>query len=674
MVNHRTGSGNGETLRQHSRACDLPGGCNRSRLCYGQRSGRPEDFRGDVRGFMRRIFGLLAIVTGLLVATAAPAQEQVWVQIEAQPTEAEGQERAAAYAAAFPDVQGWQLNSGWYAVALGPYDRAAATERLASLKRENLIPRDSYISDGRSHLVQFWPPAGSLPAATATEPPAAEAPPETESEPQAVQEAPSTEGEGEAWTAANPPADAAPEAPAPEASTEPPAATPEEPAVAEETPEEARDSEAALTPEERMDLQRGLEWFGFYDGGIDGAFGRGTRASMAAWQESMGLEPTGILTTAQRAELLNGWRAEEAAYGFRSVGEGEAGIEVTLPMAMVAFDHYEPPFVHYTALDGSDARIILISQPGDAAALRGLYDLLQTLAIIPIDGERSVSETGFTITGRNARTAAFAKADLSKGLIKGYIVVWNPADEQRMSRVLTTMEASFRGVGDRALDPGMVALTDSTKQGLLAGLEVRRPKLSRSGFYLDAAGTVLTTPEAVEGCSRVTLDAGVPATVRFSDKAAGLAVLTPGSALAPTEIAELRSSSLRQGAEIAVSGYPYEDRLPAPVLTFGTLAAETGLNGESGLSRLALAMRPGDAGGPVVDATGAVVGMLLPQPTGGTQVLPAGTVFAASGAAIAARLASEGLTLASSDRVGALPPDDLAKHASGMTVLVSCWE
>ena len=618
---------------------------------------------------MRRIIGLLAIVTGLLVATAASAQEQVWVQIEAQPTEAEGKERAAAYAAAFPDVQGWQLNSGWYAVALGPYDRAAAVERLAGLKRENMIPRDSYISDGRSHLVQFWPPASGLPEATVPEPAA-----EDVAMPEATGEATATEDAGEAWTAANPPEGEASGTPAPEAAPAPAPVESEQPAFVEETPEEARESEAALSPEERMDLQRGLEWFGFYEGGIDGAFGRGTRASMAAWQESVGLEPTGILTSAQRTELLNAWQAEEAAYGFRSVGEGEAGIEVTLPMAMVAFDHYEPPFVHYAALDGSETRIILTSQPGDAATLRGLYDLLQTLAIIPMDGERSVSESGFTIMGRNARTAAFAKADLSKGLIKGYIVVWNPADEQRMSRVLTTMEASFRAVGDRALDPGMVALSDGARQGLLAGLEVRRPKLSRSGFYLDATGTVLTTTEAVEGCSRVTLDAGVPATVRFSDKAAGLAVLTPGTALAPTEVAELRSSSMREGTEIAVSGYPYEDRLPAPVLTFGTLEAETGLNGEPELSRLALETRPGDAGGPVLDATGAVVGMLLPQPTGGTQVLPAGTVFAASGAAIAARLASEGLTLASSDRVGALPPDDLAKHASGMTVLVSCWE
>lgn len=630
---------------------------------------------------MRRIFGLLAMLTGLLAAAATLAQEQVWVQIEAQPTEAKGQERAAAYAAAFPDVQGWQLKSGWYAVALGPYDRSAAAARLSDLRRENMIPRDSFVSDGRNHLVQFWPPEGGgtvpAPAEEATQP----VPPAEPATDAATPPEPPADGDG-AWSAATPPEDTAAAEPAPLAEAAPPVAaeTPateaaaEAPALPPETPEEARISEAALSDEGRMDLQRGLAWFGFYDGAIDGAFGRGTRASMAAWQDSMGFEPTGILTSAERAELLDGWRAEEAAYGFQSVGEGEAGIEATLPMAMVAFDHYEPPFVHYNAIDGSQTRIILISQPGDAAALRGLYDLLQTLAIIPIEGERSVSDKGFTITGRNATVAAHATAGLSKGLIKGYILVWNPADERRMQRVLTTLEASFRAVGDRALDPGMVPLGASERQGMLAGLEVRHPKLSRSGFYIDGKGTVLTVPEAVEGCARVTLDAGVAAKVRLSDAAAGLAVLDPQTPLSPPVVAGFRAASIRAGAEVVTAGYPYEDRLPAPVMTFGALAADTGLDGEPGLNRLDLAARPGNAGGPVLDATGAVIGMLLPRATGGTQVLPEGTEFAATGAAIAARLAADGITLGTAEGTGALPPDDLTKAASGMTVLVSCWD
>ena len=70
----------------------------------------------------------LAVVMALLFAGIARAQDQAWVQIEAQPTLAEAIERARAYTSVFPDVAGYALNSGWYGIVLGPYssDDAAA--------------------------------------------------------------------------------------------------------------------------------------------------------------------------------------------------------------------------------------------------------------------------------------------------------------------------------------------------------------------------------------------------------------------------------------------------------------------------------------------------------------------------------------------------------------------
>ena len=50
---------------------------------------------------------------------------------------------------------------------------------------------------------------------------------------------------------------------------------------AEETVREAKASEAALDADGRKALQTAMAWYGFYDGGIDGAFGPGTRNSMA---------------------------------------------------------------------------------------------------------------------------------------------------------------------------------------------------------------------------------------------------------------------------------------------------------------------------------------------------------------------------------------------------------
>jgi S1-C subfamily serine protease len=259
-------------------------------------------------------------------------------------------------------------------------------------------------------------------------------------------------------------------------------------------------------------------------------------------------------------------------------------------------------------------------------------------------------------------------------VVKGYLVVWNPKDADRMARILPALQASFRAVGDKALDPGLVPLDAAAKSGLMAGLEVRRPKFSRSGFYVDAQGSVLTTAEAVATCSQITLDGVTEASVKLSDPASGLAILTPATPLSPPSFARFQTAPGRLGAEIAVAGYSYEDKLPAPVLTFGTLEEDKGLNGESGIARLAIPTLQGDEGGPVLDQSGGVVGILLPPPSDKSRQLPAGVTFAATANTVTTLLSSAGLTPTTAPQTAIAPPDALNAAGLGMTVLVSCWE
>ena len=75
-------------------------------------------------------------------------------------------------------------------------------------------------------------------------------------------------------------------------------------------------AEAALTRGEKLEIQRDLRALGHYAGGIDGSFGPGTRAGIERYQQVAGVEPTGYLDDAQRAELASAAqvpRAEEAA-------------------------------------------------------------------------------------------------------------------------------------------------------------------------------------------------------------------------------------------------------------------------------------------------------------------------------------------------------------------------
>ncbi|MFZ1467905.1 MAG: trypsin-like peptidase domain-containing protein [Paracoccaceae bacterium] len=594
---------------------------------------------------------LFAVVfTVALTSSAARAQDRVWLQIEAQPQEATALERAAAYAAFFPETHGFKLKSGWYAIVLGPYKVAEGAAKLNALRSENLIPADSFIAEESDFIVAFWPLAG----ASATVPEVTtEAVPEPAIEPEV---------------------EPAPDSVAAEPVVEPAEAPASEP---EETLQEARASEATLSADDRKLLQTALQWFGFYPGGIDGAYGKGTRTSMAAWQEALGLDVTGTLTTRQRATLVANYQAEIAEFGFAPVTEAEAGIQLTLPLALIEFDHYEPPFVHYRAKNGSNLTLVLISQPGDVAALHGLYDVLQTLDAMPTMGERDKTDRDFRIHGTSATRDTHAYAMQKGGTIKGYMLISAPGQEDRDARIREVLAASFASTGAATLDPGMVTLDDSARRGLLAGLEVRKPRFSRSGFFVDATGNVVTTAEAVTNCGRITLEREFDATVKAVDAGLGLAILTPGTQLAPSSVATFQTAADRIGAEISVAGYSYEDRLPAPVLTFGALEASSDLGGDAGFKRLTLTALPGDTGGPVVDGTGAVLGLLLPAPTAGAtggQELPAGVAFAASSAKVAGWLKAEGLQITEADQTEMLSPAALSDHARGMTVLVSCWQ
>ncbi len=578
------------------------------------------------------IVALALIVSALTVTTRVAAQNRdvVFVQLEAHPSLQIAQIRAQIYGNYLADVNGFSLGGGWYGIALGPYTRDDAQQVLLVYQAERRIPSDAYIAEARTFGNQFYPVgANVLNQGTIAVPGTTQAATET---------APT---------------------PAPE------------PQVADETPAEARRSERTLTAQERKDLQIAMKWAGFYTAGIDGAFGPGTRGAMAAWQGANGYEETGILTTLQRQVLMDQYNAPLISVGMTLRVDGQTGIEMQMPSSAVRFSRYEPPFAHYDSISDDGIRMLLISQPGDRRTLYGLYDIMQTLEIVPLDGERERKENSFVLEGRNARFTSYTEAALKNGEIKGFTLIWPTGDEERRTRVLALMRESFTRL-EGVLDPA--AGGDNVQNiDLVSGLTVRKPRLSRSGFFVDGNGTVVTTTEAVRGCTRVTLDDSYQAEVAGTDETLGVAVLRPVNRLAPAEVAQFRQSSPRLQSGVTVSGYSFEGKLGAPTLTFGKLEDLKGLRGETDLTRLALNVETGDAGGPVLDAGGAVLGMLLPRKTG-TQQLPANVNFAANGPAIGTVLSGLGLSTGSVDVRDSATPDALLRIATDMTVLVSCWD
>ncbi len=561
----------------------------------------------------------LAALFVLFGTLTAQAQENWWVQIAARPTLAEATDFARNAAARLSGVHGFYLGNGFYAIALGPFDRDEADRARLRLLATAAIPSDSYVTSGGTFDRQFWPIGGGI---------AAPAP-----------------------------------LPAP---TEPSA-------LPDETVSEARNSESRLSQGEREELQRALQWAGFYNASIDGAFGRGTRAAMEAWQVANAIAPTGILTSRQRAMLISDYNAVLEGLGLAFVSETETGIGIQIPTAAVAFTEYQPPFAKFEATgDVPEARVLLISQRGDPDQLRGLYEIMQSLDIVPLDGPRTISTDRFVIEGADARIISYTEARLTGGAIKGFTLVWPADDQATRDRLLAEMQASFTLL-DGTLDPNIVPVSEDQSVDMVAGLAIRQPQLSRSGFYVSGDGRVLTTVEATTGCSRITVDRETEMTVAASDPTSGLSLLAPLTPQTPGAFARFDDSTPRLRDRVAVAGFPYGGVLADPTLTFGEIADLRDLTGDTRLMRLEMTTQASDAGGPLLNGRALVSGMLLPRVTSSAQVLPENVSFALKASEIVAFLSESGIAAETPTDVPQSSPVAVTRHASDIGVLVSCW-
>lgn len=576
---------------------------------------------------LRKIMGLVAVILAFGAGPhgALAQSETAWIQLQALPDLPSAQDSARSFELGLGEaVAGFALGTRWYVVVIGPYAPSAAAGKMAALKSAGRIPRDAYITDGTDYGAPFWP-----------------------SENAAAQPLPLV--------------DAAPDIATPDLA----------PPIDDETPAEASRRESQLPRADKVALQSALQWYGHYAGSLDGAFGAGTRAAMAAWQGAMGFAQTGVLTSLQRGKLMQSYQDDQASFGFQIIQDPEAGLEIALPTAWLKFDRYDPPFVRYRAQDALGAQLWLVSELGDGVTLAGLYDQLQSLAVIPAQGPRQLDASSFTIMGENDLGGAFAMADARKGTVKGFVLIWPAAQSDMAKRAIEVMRSSVRSISDQVLDPGLVPLDEALRQNVSAAMQIAQPKSVLSGAYIAPSGLVLTALEGVASCGRITVDGATQAMLVNRDDQLGAAILRPLSAVAPMAVAAFSNAPQGGGDDVLIAGYSLPSGLPAPVLTQAKIIAETGPSLESGVMLLSADVTAHDLGGPVLDMkTGALIGLMRGTQSG-AKTLPQGTALAQTnlGAFLALALGSA----AQPAEFTPITAQALYDRAMGITVQVACW-
>lgn len=201
-----------------------------------------------------------------------------------------------------------------------------------------------------------------------------------------------------------------------------------------------------------------------------------------------------------------------------------------------------------------------------------------------------------------------------------------------------------------------------------------------TAFFINADGMMVTNHHVVGKCSEIKVPAlGKLATLLTSDQANDLAVLkTDGRVEVSARLAD--ASKLRQGQEIAAFGFPLDGYLPAAGnISTGLVSALSGPGNNSSLIQVSTPVQQGSSGGPVLNMSGEVVGVVVGKADAIRIAKVTGDIlqnvnFAVSVGTLRGFLEANRVDYSGPSIVAfAKKPDALADEARKFTAKVECW-
>jgi uncharacterized protein len=209
-----------------------------------------------------------------------------------------------------------------------------------------------------------------------------------------------------------------------------------------------------------------------------------------------------------------------------------------------------------------------------------------------------------------------------------------------------------------------------------------KPVAAGTAFAINRAGEFLTNYHVVKGCLVVRLGvAGVQqdGTVVFTDERNDLALVRARvTGVEPLRFRE--GKGIRPADGVVALGFPYAGLLAtSPQVTTGAVSALAGIHDDSRVLQLTAPIQPGNSGGPLLDLSGNVVGVVsarinelaIAEATG---TLPQNINFAIKSTIIREFLDAHRVDYLTSQSVTKIDPADVGEMATRSTVMLECYK
>lgn len=447
-----------------------------------------------------------------------------------------------------------------------------------------------------------------------------------------------------------------------------------------------------LTVDEKRFLQAGLAFSNNYNGLIDGAWGPASQRALERYEASKGRD----LYVTNGEVLLLALATYEEVEAFGWARQYNSGLDMSFLVPTKRFVPGAPSdnFVNmevtgttlgYALSVGNDSETSILHQTVSEAASGDIYQVRRPAVWITSSRTRD----GLTIYVRSDfRRGSWSSimltawdndagllAAVSGSIAQGYapLIDISPG-------VLADGVETMAKVIDR--EPNVVSQPDRSGATAAPNSEAAPSTVDENesggfgtGFLVSSSGEYITNSHVVDGCKGFSI-AGQEASLVAKDEAFDLALLRVGKATDATP-AQFANKPARLNSDVTVIGYPLPDILGGLNVTRGAVTSLKGIGGDGVRMQISAPVQPGNSGGPVVNAAGQIVGVVvskldaqLVQEVIGD--IPQNVNFAIRAEIAKLFLYQNGVEPVEAAEAPALAPEDLAELAEGFTALVSC--
>ena len=257
---------------------------------------------------------------------------------------------------------------------------------------------------------------------------------------------------------------------------------------------------------ERLKIQSSLLWSGDYAGAVNGE--DAMLAAVKNYQKRIKAKVTGVLTDAERVNLVAAAKNHEQEFGWSVVVDPATGIRIGLPAKMVPHARRAARGTRWSSAHGEvQVETFRIKDP--ELKLSALFERLKKEPSTRRVEYSVLHDDNFFISGIQGLKKFSVRAKMRDGEVRGFTMLFDQMMETIVSPVMVAMASSFSPFPERSAP--FAALAQPVEYG--------------NGMVVSAQGHIVTDRRLVQGC-QVIVAAGLGDADRVADdKEGGLALL-----------------------------------------------------------------------------------------------------------------------------------------------------